>query len=41
MKEAICNTFAPHCVDRENARDAFKVAGLKDIAIERTMAYYH
>jgi Arrestin (or S-antigen), C-terminal domain len=41
MKEAVCNTFAPYCVDRENARDAFKVIGLTQTATARAMAYYH
>jgi hypothetical protein len=41
MKISICNTFSSYCVDRENARDAFRVIGIDDIEMVGVMVNYN
>jgi hypothetical protein len=41
MKIAVCNTFAPYCVDKGNARDAFRVIGIDVIEMAGVMVNYN
>lgn len=41
MKIAVCNTFAPYCVDKENATVEFRVIGIDDIEMTGVMMNYN
>jgi hypothetical protein len=39
-KVAVCKTFAPYCVDRRNAREAFLVTGIETHLLRELMMHY-
>jgi hypothetical protein len=39
-KEGVCNTFAPYCVDRRNARESFIVTGIERTDMKLVMMHY-
>jgi hypothetical protein len=39
-KEGVCNTFAPYCVDRRNARESFLITGVERTDMKKVMMHY-